>query len=246
MLIGIFLLYQTNNETITILIDRTKQNVLDIRLLHVQRNSAKPSEQLIIKSKQQSTLHKTVPKKTATPINHETKKNSLQKKPTAGLKSELKKAEQDPVKPSKTTKNITQNKNPAVKKPSPKEQKQALQEPKPLPLPGQEQSHNQEKTRTTAVEQTFEPVLPEEIELLKKINELQKELTRVWHPPVVQKTHPSCTLDIFINWSGTIESITIKESSGIVLFDAAARKAVYDMHIPLWAKGKSITITLKA
>lgn len=248
MLVGVFLLYQTNNETITILIDHTKQSLLDIRLLHIQRNGAKSSEQLIIKNKQQSTLHKTVPKKTAAPINHETKKGHAKKTPstTAGLKSEIKKTEKEPLKPSKITKNISQDKNPTIKKPCSKEQKQVLQEPKPLLPPQQEQSHNQEAAHTAAVEQTFEPVSPKEVELLKKINELQKELTRVWHPPVVQKAHPSCTLDIFINWSGAIESITIKESSGILLFDAAARKAAYDMHIPVWAKGKSITITLKA
>jgi hypothetical protein len=86
----------------------------------------------------------------------------------------------------------------------------------------------------------------EELELLKKVNYLQTELARVWHPPIIQKINPTCTLEFFVNWQGIIESIKIVESSGVLLFDSAARKALYTMHIPEWAKGKSITIVLKA
>lgn len=249
VLIGLFCFYRSTDEYFTILVDRAMPSTIDIALLSTQVGS--------------TTNQKSVPHKINTPQKKipAAKKISVQKqvskKPTTPLstKNSLSAVAPQKASPPQKKEIVPPKKNsPQPKQHIPKKTTEPIKtkekEPSKKILEKEDNMLNQKKNESLlpnqAIDEECITVSSQELELLKKIDYLHKELAHAWHPPAIQKANAACTLELFVNWEGLIETIHITESSGVLIFDAAARKAAYDMHIPEWAKGKSITITLKA
>lgn len=251
----LFFLYRTTDNHFNLTIQHAIPSSLDLSLYTV----VDPTKPIKLTSQKVNSTSKPVTRdKKAIPTNI---KACQQKEPQKTMLS-AKSIKKNPLEID------TKKKQPALKKTSNPEQKKKSASTKKGPLKKEELIHTKEKIapeekKTLEKESACLDKPPEQpasyfnnpesteisldqLEMLRKIDHLQQELLSVWHPPIVQKSNPSCILELYVNWEGSIESITIKESSGILIFDTAARNAVRNMHIPLWAKGKSITITLKA
>ncbi len=84
-----------------------------------------------------------------------------------------------------------------------------------------------------------------EVEAQRRQALLQKELTKCWRPPIGVSQDCVCQIKVAVNWDGTIKELAVAQSSGILMYDVAARSALYTMKMPSWSKGKSLTITFK-
>ncbi len=82
-----------------------------------------------------------------------------------------------------------------------------------------------------------------DVEAMRLYAVLQKKLAKHWHPPIGMIKDYSCQIKILINWSGQIQELEMVQSSGILMYDIAARSALHEMHMPDWVRGKSIIIT---
>jgi hypothetical protein len=74
---------------------------------------------------------------------------------------------------------------------------------------------------------------------------LQEEVSRHWKPPVGMQPSGMCHITAIITNEGTIQTLTIAQSSGILVFDIAARNALFASTWPAWVKGKIVTIVFK-
>ena len=74
---------------------------------------------------------------------------------------------------------------------------------------------------------------------------LQQEIERVWKAPFGMHANCTCQLHIAVGPRGGIKDITVLTSSGVLLYDIAARASVLSMTMPQWTWGKSFTITFK-
>ena len=74
---------------------------------------------------------------------------------------------------------------------------------------------------------------------------LQQELAKHWQPPVGIDRSCACAITAHIDRQGKIEDIIIDDSSGVLMFDVAARTAMLAMNLPHWTWGKSLSITFK-
>jgi len=84
-----------------------------------------------------------------------------------------------------------------------------------------------------------------EIEAQRRQALLQKELAKCFKPPIGVPPDCICQIKVVVNWDGTVKELVVEQSSGILMYDVAARSAFYTMKIPSWSKGKSITVTFK-
>lgn len=74
---------------------------------------------------------------------------------------------------------------------------------------------------------------------------LQQQLAEYWHVPPGVDLSRSCQLEVTTSAQGQVAKVDVKESSGILLFDAAARMAVRQLRLPAWASNKTFIIILK-
>jgi len=74
---------------------------------------------------------------------------------------------------------------------------------------------------------------------------LQHELSKHWQPPVGIDQSCACAITAHIDRQGKIEDVTIDDTSGVLMFDVAARTAMLAMELPRWTWGKSLSITFK-
>lgn len=250
VIIGLFFLYRGTDQHFNIVIGRSMPTNFNIRLYTTQQeNSIKNPRSTLTSIQKNVTLQKkNTSKNTSKIIQKPIEKKTIMTspKPTPKTLATTKKVV-PPIK--KTVKTSLKNNTKIIKKEVDLVKKAALEQQKPdtkKSNPTEPFNTPLEKTDNTIQNNQSPELSLDELAFLKKLDELQQELTSVWHPPIVQKANPSCTVELYISWEGIIENIAIKETSGILIFDTAARKAVLDMRIPLWAKGKSITITLKA
>lgn len=79
--------------------------------------------------------------------------------------------------------------------------------------------------------------------VLKKHQLLQQELVRVWHPPIGVTKECACCVRVAVTRDGAIQKVDIVNSSGILMFDVAARSALYSAQLPKWTWGTSFDIT---
>lgn len=84
-----------------------------------------------------------------------------------------------------------------------------------------------------------------EIEAQRRQLLLQKELANYFKPPIGVPADCICQISVAVDWHGVIKELTVIQSSGILMYDVAARSALYTMKMPSWSKGKSLTITFK-
>lgn len=86
---------------------------------------------------------------------------------------------------------------------------------------------------------------PQEIILYRQQQQFQQELRSAWNPPVGIAKDKVCQITMHLDWNGKIKQLTIDVSSGILMYDTAARAALYTMKMPLWMQGKSLTISFR-
>ena len=85
----------------------------------------------------------------------------------------------------------------------------------------------------------------QEMEALQVQEYIQQEMAQHWSPPAGMRKDLSCIIKVCIAFDGTIASMSFEQSSGVLLFDGAARRAVAQLTPPQWAYGKELSITFK-
>jgi len=81
--------------------------------------------------------------------------------------------------------------------------------------------------------------------LVHQYTVLQQELSKHWAPPPGVGDDCMCQLTVCLDRAGVVEDVRIEQSSGVLIFDIAARSALLAMQWPVWALASSITITFK-
>lgn len=79
--------------------------------------------------------------------------------------------------------------------------------------------------------------------LLEEFKVLHEEIVAQWAPPPGIASTCSCKITMLIDWEGVIRNFTVNESSGVLMYDIAAQKALTQVKMPKWTWGKEITIT---
>lgn len=74
---------------------------------------------------------------------------------------------------------------------------------------------------------------------------IQKEVAHVWKPPHGLQKKLACTIKVLIDWNGNVIDVNITESSGVLVYDIAARTAASALSLPHWSYGKEFLIAFK-
>lgn len=72
---------------------------------------------------------------------------------------------------------------------------------------------------------------------------LYENLSDQWAPPAGVPAQSQCTITIVLDRDGEIDDMLVDNSSGMLVFDVAARAALSEVEFPRFAWGKSITVT---
>lgn len=117
--------------------------------------------------------------------------------------------------------------------------------PQPVPQPQLEQ---QVGTAGAVGDQPVGPIDPVymgqvEMEEMNRQEELQQVITQYWRPPVGLQEGLECTLTFVVDADGNAAQVEIQKTSGVLVYDMAARMAVAQMQMPQWARGKELSIT---
>ncbi len=195
-------------------------------------------------------------------------KEAQQKKAAAKKAQEIKKskaAKKDAVKKKSAQKLCAKKPEPVAKK------KRELVQQKAQPLPEPEPKKIPEPVVPTPpaeqLEQAVEPIEPsvaheidvdaqgadpdvlymnrDEYDAYIMQEQIQQEVARTWRPPLGVAPGTQCVVTICVTWQGAIESYTIKEPSGILMFDMSVRASLKDMQMPRSSYGKEIMLTYK-
>jgi TonB family protein len=155
------------------------------------------------------------------------KKNKIKKKPEK--KKDTKKIKKD----MQTSKQAAK---PAVKKTvEPVVQKVCEQASQSAVVPTVEQN---------PVENTLF-VGQQEMDALSQYQEIQAQMKEHWAPPIGMAPDLECVIMLTIDKMGVVTQMKVEKSSGVLLFDTAARKAVKKMVAPAWAYDKELSLTFK-
>ncbi len=84
-----------------------------------------------------------------------------------------------------------------------------------------------------------------EVEAHRRQVLLQEELAKCWKPPIGVPCDCVCQIKVVVSWNGIVKELDVAKSSGVLMYDVAARSALHTMKMPAWSKGKSLTITFK-
>lgn len=161
-------------------------------------------------------------------------KNSATKKPEA-VKPESLVAKKEPLKKDTPKPVIAEPQKPLVApKPQPIEPVVHKEEQSPAIEPVMPQNDVQAVTSEMS-----DQTMPREYYNLVEI------IMDKWRAPYGIQGEPSCRIKAFVNKHGSIEDMMIEESSGILMFDIAARSALLNTEMPEWTRGKSFVITFK-
>ncbi|MGB8367164.1 MAG: hypothetical protein WCD44_02290, partial [Candidatus Babeliales bacterium] len=105
--------------------------------------------------------------------------------------------------------------------------------------------NKQLETKQASVGQKIVQANYREIEAQRRQALLQKELAHYFKPPIGVPADCICQIKVMVDWSGIIKDLTVMQSSGILMYDVAARSALYTMKMPSWSKGKLLTVIFK-
>jgi len=75
--------------------------------------------------------------------------------------------------------------------------------------------------------------------------QLQQAVASHWAPPPGVDEACVCSLAFYVDWDGNIQEVVVCESSGVLMYDVAARCALTSSKLPAWARGKNLTIAFK-
>jgi hypothetical protein len=113
-----------------------------------------------------------------------------------------------------------------------------------LVVPKQEILSSTLQKDISQVESNDSAVLSEQMMPIEYYNLVQTIMVQ-WRAPYGIQGSPSCRIKAKINKVGDVEAIEVEESSGILMFDIAARSALLSTQMPEWTRGKSFVITFK-
>lgn len=82
----------------------------------------------------------------------------------------------------------------------------------------------------------------EEYQMLQAYQSLHETITQNWQAPAGFQPKKECILLVNINNQGTVDTLTVEQSSGILAYDIAARMAVYQSIFPSELKKQSIRL----
>ena len=138
-------------------------------------------------------------------------------------------------------------KKPAVKKITKKITKKEIKTANKKKLNTQTIAQNHRSSGRNSVSQKPKPIYVGQMEMdaLWMQNEMHREVTKKWQPPVGLSKELVCILNVLVDWSGNVAKTSIEQSSGALLYDISARTAMTQMAFPSWARGKEFTITFK-
>jgi outer membrane biosynthesis protein TonB len=71
---------------------------------------------------------------------------------------------------------------------------------------------------------------------------LQEEIAQYWHPPAGIDNSRPCVVKICVGFDGKPFDIEISKSSGVLMYDVAARTALRQTMLPKWTYGKRLVI----
>lgn len=72
--------------------------------------------------------------------------------------------------------------------------------------------------------------------------ELQDEVVQCWEPPVGVEVSKPCRLNIILDDDSKVLSVRVVQSSGVLLFDVAAKKAIISARFPRWTAKKTLLL----
>ena len=82
-----------------------------------------------------------------------------------------------------------------------------------------------------------------EMEELDRQEELQQVVSQYWKPPVGLRDGLECSLTFMVDADGNATQVVVQKTSGVLVYDMAARMAIAQMQLPSWARGKELSIT---
>ena len=85
----------------------------------------------------------------------------------------------------------------------------------------------------------------QEMDALQMQDYIQQEMAQHWSPPAGMRKNISCIIKVMIGFDGAVTKIDVEESSGVLIFDGAAKRAAAQLTPPQWALGKEIILTFK-
>ncbi len=169
-------------------------------------------------------------------------KQPVQKKVQPAVPSAKKTVSKPVPKPKTVPKKIEQPKK-TVPKPSAK--------PKVVPKPAPQKQSKPEPKKEIAKKEPVPKDLnfdsgkqlgKHEQELLEEFNKLQEDIVTYWRPPSGFARDCSCVVKVVIDWQGGIDLCGIEKTSGVLIYDSAAQAALYQVAMPRWTWGKTLTL----
>ena len=163
---------------------------------------------------------------------------------TIAAKPEDKKSKAKPVKKAEPKKEVKQTK-PTVKPPEKKEEKKV--EPiKPVPLPVKPVEGPVQQMPDVINLSTQEGHMGlQEQAFLEEFYALREQVVSHWAPPGGLSDSCMCEIMMHIDWQGQLKECVIQKSSGVLIYDSVAQAALYEIELPKWTWGKTITIAFK-
>ncbi len=214
-----------------------------------------PKKKITNKSTKKTTLAKSkkpVVKKTIKP-------NVVQKKKSPAITSlkekTTKKIEQNLAKKTVEKKLLKDEKKVEKKIEKPKEEKKHLlaqkEEVKKVEDPKKEEIKDlvEEEQEGSLFDDGEEIsfVLGEDVDpkYISFLNSVQREISRVWHPPINLPKDAECVVDIIPGFGDVIKSFEIVKPSNIKAFNSSVKIAVPRMKFPKELHGQRLSITFK-
>jgi cell division protein FtsN len=79
----------------------------------------------------------------------------------------------------------------------------------------------------------------------EEVAELYKELSENWRPPDGIADDCECTMKLHVGWDQNLLELETIKPSGVLMYDVSVRSALQKIVLPLWTRGKNITITFR-
>ncbi len=199
-------------------------------------------------------------------------KTSCRKKKAHGAYKPVKQAKNtkvnskiEPAKKQPEKKELPKNSKHELMKPVKPVQPQMPQEPEPVSQPSvQEPETIQECNEVQSGAQQEVPYVPDDMliqqivlgdepidgdcisaEQARMYECIEQEIVSRWRPPCGLSKDLVCHIKCSIDNDGSVCSCITEKSSGVLIYDMAARMASLSMKLPRWAWGKDFTIVYK-
>lgn len=79
---------------------------------------------------------------------------------------------------------------------------------------------------------------PQEVEAYRQQQLFYQVIKKQWKPPLGLDKNCVCQITFTVGWQGSIQNVVIDIASGILMYDIAARSALYSIKMPEWSRGK--------